>query len=144
MKKAFVLIFLVFTGLFAGDLYTPPKGSPERAAIMNTLRAEIQSRQNIEVLFVVRILKLKEGWAWTVTMPLSKDGTNRYEDVIALLHKERGRWQVKEIVCTEAEMPGCADEPNFFEGLAQRFPNAPREIFTFEEEDSTSPDTIRF
>jgi len=127
-------MFLVFTVAMTDDVYTPPKGSPERAAIMDALRAEVQRRQNIEVLFIVRILKLKEGWAWTVTMPVSKDGANRYEDVIALLHKERGRWQVKEIVCTEVEVPGCADDPDFFEGLAQRFPDAPREIFTFEEE----------
>jgi hypothetical protein len=134
MKRVLIFIFLVFTFAMSGDVYTPPKGSLERAAIMNALREEVQRTKNVKVLFIVRMLKLKDGWAWTVTMPISKDGANHYEDVIALLHKEAGRWQVKEIVCTEVEMPGCADDPDFFEGLAQRFPNAPKEILTFEEE----------
>ncbi|MDD3499433.1 MAG: hypothetical protein PHS85_03665 [Sulfurovum sp.] len=133
MKRAGIFLFLIFTFAMTGDVYTPPKGSLERAAIMNALRAEVQRTQNIEVLFIVRILKLKDEWAWTVTMPVSKDGANCYEDLIALLHKEKDRWQVKEIVCTEVEMPGYADDPDFFEGLAQRFPDAPKEILTFEE-----------
>lgn len=133
MKRALIFIFVIFIVASRGDIYTPPKGSAERADIMNALRGEVQKIHNIEVLFIVRMLKLKDGWAWTITLPVSKDGTNHYEDLIALLHKENGRWQVKEIVCTEVDMPGCADDPNFFEGLAQRFPNAPKEIFGFEE-----------
>jgi len=64
--------------------------------------------------------------AWTVTMPISKDSANHYVEVILLLHQEVGRWQVKEIVCIEVEMTGCADDPDWFEGVSQGFSNAPK------------------
>ncbi|MBN2768425.1 MAG: hypothetical protein JXQ68_04935, partial [Campylobacterales bacterium] len=78
-------------------------------------------------------LKIKDGWAWAITAPMSKDGTNHYEDIIALLHEEEGSWKVAELVCTEIETPECIDNPNFFKGLQERFPDVPAEILSFED-----------
>ena len=134
MKKIFFFMFSIMMLLSAGDVYTPQKGSIERAAIMDALRAEVKRTQGIDVVFVVHTLKLKDGWAWTITAPMSKDGSDHYEDIIALLHEQEHAWQIKELVCTEIEASGCTDDPDFFEGLMQRFPNVPKEILTFEGE----------
>lgn len=134
MKKSFIILLFLFTFIFASEPYTPQRGTAERAAIMDALRVEVKKYHNIDVLFVVRTLKLKDGWAWTITAPMSKDGANHYENIVALLHEENGTWSVAELVCTEIETPGCIDDPNFLNGLQERFPGVPKEILSFEDE----------
>jgi len=134
VKKSLIILLFLFTFIFASEPYTPQRGTAERAAIMDALRVEVKKYHNIDVLFVVRTLKLKDGWAWTITAPMSKDGVNHYEDIVALLHKENGIWGVAELVCTEIETPGCIDDPNFLNGLQERFPGVPKEIVSFGDE----------
>ncbi len=134
MKRVLIVFLLVFTFIFASDAYTPQRGTAERAAIMDALRAEVKKYHNVDVIFVVRTLKLKDGWAWTITAPMSRDGAGHYEDIIALLHEKDGIWGVEELVCTEVETPGCTDDPNFFNGLQERFPDVPVEILSFGDE----------
>ncbi len=134
MKKSLIILLFLFTFIFASEPYTPQKGTAERTAIMDALRAEVKKYHNIDVLFVVRTLKLKDGWAWTITAPTSKDGANHYEDIVALLHEENGTWSVAELVCMEVETPGCIDDPNFLNGLQERFPGVPKEIVSFGDE----------
>jgi hypothetical protein len=80
------------------------------------------------VVFVVKYLKVKDGWAWTHTLPQSPDGVNRYEDISALLNIQDGIWKVVEIPCMEIDNPDCIDGPGYFEGLKKRFPKIPTEI----------------
>lgn len=134
MKKSLIILLFLFTFIFASEPYTPQRGTAERAAIMDALRAEVKKYHNIDVLFVVHTLKLKDGWAWAITAPMSKDGINHYEDIIALLHEEEDAWKVAELVCTEIETPGCIDDPNFFNGLQKRFPDVPKEILPLKDE----------
>lgn len=134
MKKSLIILLFLFTFIFASEPYTPQRGTAERAAIMDALRVEVKKYHNIDVLFVVRTLKLKDGWAWAITAPMSKDGANHYEDIVALLHKENSTWNVAELVCMEIETPGCIDDPNFLNGLQERFPGVPKEIVSFGDE----------
>ncbi len=131
MKKSLIILLFLFTFIFASEPYTPKRGTAERAAIMDALRIEVKKYHNIDVLFVVRTLKLKDGWAWAITAPMSKDGANHYEDIVALLHKENNTWSVAELVCMEVETPGCIDDPNFLNGLQERFLDVPKEIVSF-------------
>ncbi len=128
MKKIVLFFLLISSLVFASNAYTPPKGSIERVAIMNALRAEVKSYHKIDVIFKVEYLMVKDGWAWIQTMPMSKDGKNNYEDVIAILHKNKGIWSVAELVCTEVETDGCLDDPEYFQKLNKKFPNIPAEI----------------
>lgn len=128
MKKIVMFLVLISSLMFANDTYTPAKGSVERTSIMNALRAEVKSYHKIDVIFKVEYLIVKNGWAWIETSPMSKDGKNNYEDIIAILHKKKGIWKVEELVCTELETEGCLHDPDYFKKLNKKFPNIPMEI----------------
>jgi hypothetical protein len=134
MNKILIFCLFLFTCVYANDVYTPQRGTLERSAIMNALRVEVKNYHDIEVIFIVRTLKLKDGWAWAIVAPLSKDGVNHYEEIIALLHKEAGIWKVAELVCTEPETIGCLEDSNFFDDLQKRFPAMPVEILPLNDE----------
>ena len=71
------------------EAYTPQPGSAERKAILDALRMWVNQQYHLDVVFVVKHLKVKNGYAWVHTLPLSKDGSNRYEDISALLKKDQ-------------------------------------------------------
>jgi hypothetical protein len=120
---------------------TPPPGSPERTLIMNALRAQILELHNIDAVFVVRHLKVKDGWAWAHTLPQSPDGKSHYEDVSALLRKHGPAWEVAELACTEEENDRCVSNPDYFKLLQKRFPELPPDILPHGEE--ARPDLSR-
>lgn len=112
--------------------YTPAKGSEDRKAIMDALRVAIRKMSGLEVIFVVRHLKINKGWAWVETDPESADGKNRYEPMVGLLHKKNGRWTYIEgppefAVCEED--PDCVDTARYFKKLVRKYPAASPEIF---------------
>jgi hypothetical protein len=69
------------------EVYTPPPGSAERTAILDALRTWVYHQHHLEVVFVVKYLKVKNGYVWVHILPQSKDGSSRYEDISALLKK---------------------------------------------------------
>lgn len=97
--------------------YTPAKGSEDRKAILDALRVVIRKMSGLEVIFVVRHLKLNNGWAWIETEPESADGKNHYESMVGLMHKKNGRWAYvegpPEFVICEAD-PDCIDTTRYF------------------------------
>jgi hypothetical protein len=107
---------------------TPPTGSAERKVILDTLREEIQKLHGIDAIFVVRYLKMLNGWVWIETLPKSPDGTSQYEDISALLQKKGTKWTVAEIACSEEDNEECLGSPDYFKGLKKRFPAMPPEI----------------
>ena len=107
-------------------------GSPVRRAILDALRQEMKRFGSFKMLFVVRSLKVKDGWAWVHTLPQSPDGKNHYEDVSALLHLKGDTWEVAELACTEEENPQCLSNPDYFLELKKRFPKVPEEILSGE------------
>ncbi len=133
-----LLAIMSFTPAFAEDeagstghtsKLTPLPGNPLRTAVLDALRDEVKRLYRMDVVFVVRHLKVKEGWAWAHTQPQSSDGQQRYEDMSALLNLQDGVWRVVELPCTEVDNPECLDGPNYFAGLVRRFEQAPAEIF---------------
>jgi hypothetical protein len=132
---AFMSLSVVITNLPASadsgpGAYTPQPGSAERRAILDALRMWVKQQHHLEVIFVVTHLKVKNGYAWVHTLPQSKDGSSRYEDISALLKKDQGRWAVAEIPCAEVDNPDCIGDPGYFDGLKQRFPEMPEDILS--------------
>jgi hypothetical protein len=132
---SFIAVLPTVSAAAAGDLSrsgqaatTPPPGSTERKAILDALRADIKRLHGLEVVFVVNHLKVRDGWAWTHTLPQSPDGSNKYEDVSALLREGDGVWRVVEMFCTEEDNPVCLGNPGFLEGLRERHPKLSAEI----------------
>jgi hypothetical protein len=139
LKKSVLCFLALLITLSAGtvcgaeEVHTPPVGSDERKEILNTLRAEIRDKFEIEVVFVVKWLKVKDGWAWAETHPQSRDGMSRYEPFIALLEKKEGAWTIAEVPPLEEGSPPVDDD--YFKGLLERFPGLPRDIFSWEWKD---------
>jgi hypothetical protein len=106
---------------------TSPKGSAERKLILDALRNEMQ-QHGIEMVFVVRHLKVKDGWAWVHTLPQSPNGVSHYEDVSALLRKSGAGWEVVELPSAEEGNDQALGSPDYFLNLKKRFPNLPPEI----------------
>ena len=113
----------------SGSNLTPLQGSPLRKVVLDALRQEVRRIYELDVVFVVKHLKVKNGWAWAHTLPQSPDGSNQYEDVLALLQLQDSVWIVVEIPCGEDENPDCLNGPGYFSGLRKRFPGIPTEIF---------------
>lgn len=129
-KALFLLILLLFHGgadAAVGSL-TPDPGSSERKAVLEVLRSKVRELHEIDVVFVVRKLNVRNGWAWVETLPQSADGTGRYEEFSALMRKKGGRWCILEIPCSEPDNPDCIDSPGYFLKMKKRFPGLPHEI----------------
>lgn len=128
---AFLLLLLLFSGRLAARdprVFTPPAGSAERREILDALRKDMRTLHGIDMVFVVKFLKVQDGWAWTETFPQSADGRARYEGVSALLKKSGGYWRVVEIACSEPDNPDCLDDAGYFRKLKGRFPGLPAAI----------------
>jgi hypothetical protein len=111
--------------------YTPPKGDPERNAIMDALRQMLQEDKK-NLVFVVDYLKVKDGWAWLKPNPQSPDGKTHLEPVWSLLRRQGGQWKVVYVrpCCADcAEDPDCVDDKRLYKKLKRDFPDAPAEIF---------------
>lgn len=141
LNRFFTLLFLVASFLamvapaqslgFSGKVqrvYTPLPGSVERKEILDAMREKVKELHELDVVFVVREMKVSDGWVWVHTLPQSRDGSARYEDFFALLRKARGRWTVADIPCTEPDNPDCIDSPGYFTKLLDRFPGLPTAI----------------
>ena len=103
-------------------------GSPVRKAILDAFRQKMKRLSGFNMVFVVRYLKVKDGWAWVHARPQSPDGKKHYEDVSALLHLKKNTWKVAELACTEEENPKCLSNPDYFLELKKRFQKIPDEI----------------
>jgi len=114
----------------ADSAHTPARGSAERKAIMDALRAHRQRSDARPVIFVVNHLRVQRGWAWTTVAPQSPDGSSRYEEESALLRLRAGRWQVVETMPAFGEREGTADEEDcaWFQHLRRRLPAVPAAI----------------
>src|ERR1700680_4887824 len=102
--------------------HTPPAGSVERTAIFDAMRA---LGDNHDRIFVVRYLKVADGWAWVIADPQSPDGKQKYETESALLHATGAGWRVVDQPCSE---DGCDDKQELAR-IRAKFPAAPAAIF---------------
>jgi hypothetical protein len=112
---------------------TPPPGSRERQAILDGLRTELIHLTGPDLFFVVSDLRVLAGWAWIEAAPQSRDGANRYEDVVALLRQQAGRWVVQVLgPCGESEDPD-ADCNADTGRLRERFPSLPPDLLPHDD-----------
>lgn len=107
--------------------YTPPAGSPERKAIMDTLRGDQK------VMFKVYYLRVHGDWAWVDATPLDDKGKPVAEGGASLMHKESGAWKVMDlsVVPQDPDQPLEAEDapPEFVKKLQAIFPGLPLDIF---------------
>jgi hypothetical protein len=90
--------------------HTPPPGSAERKAILDTLRAPVEKELDQKVVFKIDHFAVLGEWAFVRGVPQRPDGTavdysrSRYQEAIdegvfddwfcALLRKRGGEWNV--------------------------------------------------
>lgn len=106
---------------------TPPPGDSLRKEILDTLRQKVKRMHGLDVVFVVKHLKVKDGWAWVHALPQSPDGKNRYEDISVLMQL---KWKVVEIPCTGGDGSECLAGEGYFKQLQKRYPGVAAELFT--------------
>jgi len=121
-------------GAQADTAYTPARGSAERKAIMDAMRAHRRRFDPRPVTFVVSNLRVQRGWAWLAVQPQSPDGRSRYEGEEALLRRRNGRWAVAEVMPAVGEREGTPLEEDcaWFQDLRRRFPSLPVAILPAE------------
>ncbi|NCC26747.1 MAG: hypothetical protein EOM22_00970 [Gammaproteobacteria bacterium] len=108
---------------------TPPPGSRERGAILDALRSELMHLTGPDLVFVVAVLRVREGWAWIEAAPQSRDGASHYEDVTALLQRREGRWAVQVLgPCDAEDDPAACAADTDPERLRERFPTLPQDL----------------
>jgi hypothetical protein len=122
LKKIFVISFVITAlscAAFAQSAYTPEKGSKERTAILNALRAPVEKELKQKIQFAVEHFKVRGNWAFLSGEPQNTSGgrpdysNTGYREAIdadafdnnffALLKKTGGKWKVTTyaIGCTD-------------------------------------------
>lgn len=120
----------------SAGVYTPTVGSEERKAIMDAMRVPIQRELKQSVVFVVKTLRVQDGWAFVRSVPQSNgrpvslssvSGAGSDGTVTALLRSEGGQWRIVTHALGNSRM-------------VSRWPtlyHAPRAIFDFGSSPST-------
>lgn len=129
------------TNEVADELHTPERGSLEREAMMNALRAAFDDRNSGyytahrgNIVFVVNYLKSHNGWAWTYATPQSSDKSDSFGEYSGfLLHQEGGQWKLMNLppMVNDPSDPENLNYPSRrdVEKIRQKYPTAPAEIF---------------
>jgi len=116
------VVILVDSAIANPEAYTPPSGSAERKSILDAYRAEYtKDALTKDVIFVVKHLKVHDGWAWLEVNPRSADGSQQFESEQGLLHKEGGGWKVLQ--------RKSGTTARYFKNLKAKFPAVPIDIF---------------
>jgi hypothetical protein len=125
----------------ADELHTPEKGSLERQAMMDALRAAFDDRRSGyyqphrgTIVFVVNRLKVHNGWAWTYAEPHSSDPSDSFgENSGFLLHQEGGQWKVMKLppMVEDPDDPENLDYPTRkdVEKIRKMYPSIATDIF---------------
>ncbi|NTU58636.1 MAG: hypothetical protein HGB00_06925 [Chlorobiaceae bacterium] len=106
-------------------VHTPASGNVERKVLLDAIRAEVKEMHGLDVIFVVKEMNVSDGWAWVHALPRSRDGSCLYEDLYALLRREKSEWMVAEMPCTEPDNSECIDSPDYFRNIVARYPDMP-------------------
>ncbi len=105
-----ILIFYCASARAQDTPQTPEANSPERRAIMNSLRVPVEKELKQKVVFRIRRLNVQNGWAfldgvpqqpggkpvnYTVTRHQTAIEAGAFDDgILALLRTEKGEWRV--------------------------------------------------
>lgn len=135
LRSFFFLIFLICLNLpvAADEVHTPAPGSPERKALMDGMRRWVLQQHQIEAIFVVNALLVKDGYAWVNVNPQSPDGAAQYEPLSGVLKLDGGAWRMVfpdpavEISVGE-NLSEAAARTKANQLLLQQVPGIPREL----------------
>jgi cell wall-associated NlpC family hydrolase len=112
-----------------GPLHEPQRGTAERKAIMDALRADRFPDRTHDVIFQVNYLRVHEGWAWAdVTPQDSKSGKPVESRSKALLRFDEGNWKVVDL----GKLPLNGSAPvnsEFVKSISEAAPGVPADIF---------------
>jgi hypothetical protein len=123
------------------ELHTPERGSEERQAIMDALRASLDNYQSPyyqphrgTITFVVNFLKVHNGWAWMNGSPQSTNSQDSFGEFSGfLLHTENGKWIVMSLppMVNDPDDPENLDYPGRrdIEKIRQKYPKVATDIF---------------
>ncbi|MFN0139925.1 MAG: hypothetical protein ACKVQW_07535 [Pyrinomonadaceae bacterium] len=139
VKVLFALIFIANCGTaMAQTVYTPEKGSAERAAILNAVRVPVEKQLKQRIVFVTDNFKVQGNWTFVSGRPTTRSGgkpslkgtvfegqEDMFDDnFFGLLKKTRGKWKVV------AHALGCTDV--CYADWWRRY-KAPKAIFPYTE-----------
>lgn len=137
LTLSIALVFAVST--VAQTVNSPGKGSAERTAILNALRAPVEKELKQKIQFSIQTIKTQGNWAFVNGEPQNAAGgqpnykNTAYQDAIengafdnnfqALLKKSGGKWKVVTyaIGCTDVCWLGWDEQ---FKAPKAIFPNA--------------------
>jgi hypothetical protein len=101
--------------------HVPDKGSAERKAIVDALRAPVEKQLKRPVIFKIEHLKAQNNWAFLIGRPQNSDGSaidytrtvhrdavdaGAFDDgIVALLRKTNGKWKVIQYVIGATDVP---------------------------------------
>ncbi len=109
MRSGLVIFLFVFVLTVSGQqVYTPEKGSADRAAILNVIRVPVEKAYKQKIVFVIEQFNVQGTWAFisaTPTLPsggppsVKGTGFEGYEDAydnnfFGLLRKSGGKWRL--------------------------------------------------
>jgi hypothetical protein len=99
MKKTLlfsILLFAFASTALAQKAYEPKRGSAERTAIMNAIRAYDMKRnaELVDETFRVSALRVQGTWAYANVEPSLPGGGDTYGQAHVFLQKISGRWKV--------------------------------------------------
>jgi hypothetical protein len=140
--KSIVLIFFACQIVSsAAEVRTPPIGSSERLDIINVLRLdfykdkEAAAKNPKKIIFVVKHLKVKDGWACVNVQP-TREGKEEGEARWMVLRTVDGRWADVDYFGklfpfeSEEETLDALDMKNrTVDKLLVKLPGCPKEIF---------------
>lgn len=115
------------------ELHTPAAGSAERKAIMDALHEEYTTGSGPSVKFLVKQLKVHDGWAWIRVVPLDKSGTPEGEEWPSLLRQSKGQWTIIDLIAIANSIDdpvGPAEpSPGFIKAVRKKYPSLPSDVF---------------
>jgi hypothetical protein len=94
LSLLFVQMACLPTPAPAEEVHTPAVGTGERKAIMDGMRNWVLQQHQIEAIFVVNALLVKDGYAWVNVNPQSPDGSAQYEPLSGVLKLDGGVWRM--------------------------------------------------
>ena len=110
------------TASTADSVHFPPRGSPERNAIMHAMR---MAGDLPDSELVIDYLKVRGDWAWMRVHPKSQEDAQKYKSESALVHREGAGWKIVDQTCAGAD---CGDAKELAR-IEAAFPQAPKGIF---------------
>jgi hypothetical protein len=116
----------------ADELHTPGSGDPQRTAILDTLHQAYTTGSGPKVKFLVKYLKVHNGWAWIKVVPLDPAGAAEGDEWPSLLHSQSGKWVAIDLIAVAQnfdEADGPADPSSrYVKALQQKYPTLPADI----------------